>query len=151
MTRSFVFKRRAASSITELMLRATEKSPPSARRKPTGLVTCIACRKEQTDRGQRATCIKCGISPIPSRAYPEGNFFCWPPDDALQGGAGANEPILASVPTDDSVGGTNDSVGGTETMSDEERWHREYIGAVPQDEGPVEGDPSRWGRRSLDP
>jgi len=33
-------------------------------------VRCPACDREQSDRGQRSTCVRCGISPLPSFAYP---------------------------------------------------------------------------------
>lgn len=38
-------------------------------------VRCGSCGKEQEDRGKRATCIKCGFSPLPSVEYPEESCF----------------------------------------------------------------------------
>jgi len=38
-------------------------------------VTCPSCKRIQRDAGERATCGRCGFSPLPSRAYPPGHVF----------------------------------------------------------------------------
>lgn len=38
-------------------------------------VRCPGCKRIQRDAGERATCGRCGFSPLPSRAYPPGHVF----------------------------------------------------------------------------
>ena len=52
------------------------KSDTSAELKE-GRVRCPACGKEQEDRGQGKTCERCGISPLPSAAYPMEHPMHW--------------------------------------------------------------------------
>ena len=42
-----------------------------------GQVCCPACGREQEDRGQGKTCERCGISPLPSAAYPPKHAMHW--------------------------------------------------------------------------
>jgi hypothetical protein len=52
------------------------KSATSAALKE-GRVRCPACGKEQEDRGRGKTCERCGVSPLPSAAYPHGHSMHW--------------------------------------------------------------------------
>ena len=45
--------------------------PPNEKRR----VRCAACHKAQYDYGQGQTCLYCGVSPIPSYAYPKKSSF----------------------------------------------------------------------------
>lgn len=38
-------------------------------------VRCPGCKRIQRDAGERATCGRCGFSPLPSQAYPPGHVF----------------------------------------------------------------------------
>jgi len=42
---------------------------------PEGMVACPCCKRKQADRGKRATCAHCGMSPMPSQAYPRNCCF----------------------------------------------------------------------------
>ena len=42
-----------------------------------GDVQCMNCGHRQDDRGQRATCERCGTAPMPSFSYHEGHV-CHP-------------------------------------------------------------------------
>jgi len=38
-------------------------------------VKCANCNKQQPDSGLKATCSKCGCSPLPSYSYPVGHWL----------------------------------------------------------------------------
>lgn len=40
-------------------------------------VRCPGCDKVNPDRGRGQTCERCGLSPLPSREYPEGTIKHW--------------------------------------------------------------------------
>ena len=60
------------------MPKLIKRKPPAEPRPvqcPVCPVQCPVCDRMQTDRGQRATCEYCGMSPIPSYSYPKDCAF----------------------------------------------------------------------------